>query len=160
MNWMQTKVKYTKQLENGAFKRVTEPYLVAAMTFSDAEANIYKALDEIVRGEFMVTAIAKAEYHDIVTHDDCGVYHKVVIAYDNYDADTDKAKRVTQTFLVESETVKIANERVDEFLKVMMADYSIKSIALSPIVDIFPFEENLDKELSRTPMEDFVQVED
>ncbi|HRP53378.1 MAG TPA: DUF4494 family protein, partial [Fluviicola sp.] len=43
-NWFTTKVKYTKQLEDGSFKRVSEPYLVAAMTFTDAEARIYEEL--------------------------------------------------------------------------------------------------------------------
>jgi hypothetical protein len=151
---MLVKVKYTKQLDNGALKRVTEPYLLAAMTFTDAEAGIYKQLDEIIRGEFMVCAIQKAEYHDIIVHDDCGVFHKAVIHYDNYDGDTDKATRVTQNFLVESETVKIAGERLDKFLDVMITDYSVKSISLSPIVDIFPYEEELDKEVSRSPEED------
>ena len=27
-NWFTVKVKYTKQLENGTFKRVSEPYLL------------------------------------------------------------------------------------------------------------------------------------
>jgi len=158
-NWMQVKVKYTKQMDNGSLVRVSEPYLVAAMNFSDAETSIYKNLDEVIRGEFLVCAIAKIEFHDIVQHDDCGVYHKAVISFDNYDSDSDKAKRVNQTFLIESETVKIAGDRLDEFLEVMIADYSVKSIALSPIVDIFPYEEELDKELSRSPKEEGVPVE-
>ena len=36
-NWFTVKVKYTKQLDDGQFKRVTEPYLLAAMTFTDAD---------------------------------------------------------------------------------------------------------------------------
>lgn len=150
MNWMEVKVKYTKQMDDGALKRVTEPYLVAAMNFTDAESGIYKALDEMIQGEFIVCSIKKVQFHDIVTHDDCGVYYKGTIMFDNYDGDTDKATRTTQHLLIEAETVKIAGERLHEFLKVMMVDYSVKSISLSPIVDIFPFEEDLDKELSRT----------
>jgi hypothetical protein len=34
-----------------------------------------------------------------------------------------------------------------------MIDYQIPSIMVSPIVDIFPPTENLDREISRTPME-------
>jgi len=158
-NWMQVKVKYTKQLDNGALKRVSEPYLVAAMSFTEAEARIYEELGAVIRGEFMVCAIQKVEFNDIVTHDDCGVFHKATITYDNYDSDSDKAKRVTQHFLIESDTVKIAGDRLDEFLKVLMADYSVKSIALSPIVDIFPYQEELDKEISRSPKEEEEPVE-
>lgn len=39
-NWFTVKVKYTKQLDNGKLKRVTEPYLVDAATFTDAEKRI------------------------------------------------------------------------------------------------------------------------
>jgi hypothetical protein len=54
-SWFTVKVKYTKQLENGTFKRVSEPYLLAAMTFTDAEARIYEELGSSIRGEFQVT---------------------------------------------------------------------------------------------------------
>lgn len=36
-----------------------------------------------------------------------------------------------------------------------MVDFNIPSIIFSPIVDIFPPNENLDKEISRRPIEDF-----
>ena len=43
-SWFKVKVKYTKQLESGSFKRVSEPYLLSATTFTDAEARIYEEL--------------------------------------------------------------------------------------------------------------------
>ena len=64
-SWFTVKVKYTKQLENGTFKRVSEPYLLAAMTFTDAEARIYEELGSSIRGEFQVTGIARTDLHDI-----------------------------------------------------------------------------------------------
>ena len=45
-------------------------------------------------------------------------------------------------YLIESETIKDAGEKLDKFLESMLVDYSVKSIALSPIVDIFPFDGN------------------
>ena len=60
-NWFTVKVKYKKQLENGTFKRVSEPYLLAAMTFTDAEARIYEELGSIIRGEFNVVGITRTE---------------------------------------------------------------------------------------------------
>ena len=64
-NWFTVKVKYTNQLDNGAFKRVSEPYLLAAMTFTDAEARIYEELGQVIRGEFNVVGIVRTEIHDI-----------------------------------------------------------------------------------------------
>ncbi|MEY4215549.1 MAG: hypothetical protein RLZZ68_5 [Bacteroidota bacterium] len=60
-SWFTVRVKYTKQLENGTLKRVTEPYLLAAMTFTDAEARIYEELGSYIRGEFMVVGIARTD---------------------------------------------------------------------------------------------------
>ena len=85
-SWMECKVKYTKQLENGALKRVTEPYLLAAYTFTDAEARIYDELGSIIRGEFHVMAITRKEIHDIFAYDDADVWYAVKVKYDNCDA--------------------------------------------------------------------------
>mgnify|MGYP000617714311 CR=1 FL=1 len=156
-NWFTVKVKYTKQLDNGALKRVSEPYLLAAMTFTDAEARIYEELGAIIRGEFNVTGITRTEIHDIFAYEDSGVWYKCKATYDNVDADTEKSKRVSQNFLVEANSVKDAYERLKESLKGMLVDFQIPSIMVSPIVDIFPYSEELDREISRKPVEDVSQ---
>lgn len=156
-NWFTVKVKYTKQLEDGGFKRVSEPYLLAAMTFTDAEARIYEELGSIIRGEFVVNGIAKTEIHDIFAYDDSDVWYKCKVTYENVDADAEsgsKAKRVAQNFLVSADSVKQAFERITESLKGMLVDFSIPSIIVSPIVEIFPYNEEMDKELSRRPLEE------
>ena len=140
-SWMECKVKYTKQLENGALKRVTEPYLLAAYTFTDAEARIYDELGSIIRGEFHVMAITRKEIHDIFAYDDADVWYAVKVKYDNYDADSDKSRKVTQNFLVSANSVKEATERIKESLSTMLVDFEITSVIKSPIVDIFPFEQ-------------------
>ncbi|MFT5861247.1 MAG: hypothetical protein ACI865_003369 [Flavobacteriaceae bacterium] len=153
-NWFTVKVKYTKQLDNGALKRVSEPYLLAAMTFTDAEARIYEELGAVIRGEFNVVGIAKTEIHDIFAYDDADVWYKCKVRYDNLDADTEKTKKVTQNFLVSASSVKEAYERIEESLSTMMVDFEIPSIMVSPIVEIFPFTEELDKEISRRPADE------
>ena len=151
-NWFTVKVKYTKQLENGAFKRVSEPYLLAAMTFTDAEARIYEELGSIIRGEFVVTNIARSDFHDIFEYEDSDTWYKCKISYVSEDADSEKKKKVTQNFLVTAGSVKEAYERLQENLSTLMADYEIPSITATPIVEIFPYKEELDKEISRRPL--------
>ena len=157
--WFTVKVKYTKQLDDGTFKRVSEPYLLAAMTFTDAEARIYEELGSIIRGEFTVTNIARTEYHDIFYYEDADLWYKCKITYhsegDGLDVESDlnpkKVKKVSQNFLVTATSVKEAFERIQESLSTLMVDYQIPSIILTPIVDIFPFTEDLDVELERKP---------
>ena len=159
-NWFTVKVKYTKQLDNGALKRVSEPYLLAAMTFTDAEARIYEELGSVIRGEFNVTGIAKTEIHDIFAYDDADVWYNCKVRYDNIDADTEKTKKVSQSFLVSASSVKEAYERIEESLSTLMVDFEIPSIIVSPIIEIFPFTEELDKEISRRPADAIAPAEE
>lgn len=152
-SWFTVKVKYTKQLENGTFKRVSEPYLLAAMTFTDAEARIYEELGSVIRGEFVVTNIARTDFHDIFYYEDSDVWYKCKITYESQDADSEKQKKISQNFLVSARSVKEAFDRLQESLSTLMVDFEVPSIMVSPIVDIFPFAENLDKEISRRPLE-------
>ena len=153
-NWFTVKVKYTKQLDNGAFKRVSEPYLLAAMSFTDSEARIYEELGTSIRGEFSVVAMAMTEIHDIFSYDDTDTWYACQIEFDNFDADTEKTKKAKQNFLVGANSVEDAYLRLKKELSTLMVDFEIPKIIKSPIVDIFPFKENLDVEISRTPAEE------
>ena len=157
-NWFTVKVKYTKQLENGTFKRVSEPYLLCAMTFTDAETRIYEELGQIIRGEFNVVGISRTEIHDIFHYEECDVWYKCKITFEseggNVDGEVEKKKKVAQNFLVTANSVKDAFEKLKESLSTLMVDYLIPSIIVSPIVDIFPFREELDKEISRRPLDE------
>jgi hypothetical protein len=153
-NWFTVKVKYTKQLDNGTFKRVSEPYLLAAMTFTDAEARIYEELGAMIRGEFNVVGIARTELHDIFVYDDADQWYKVKITYESEAGEEEKTKRVAQNFFVSAHTAKEAYDRIKESLSGLLVDFQIPSITLSPIVEIFPPVENLDKEISRKKIED------
>lgn len=140
-NWFLVKVKYTKQLEEGTFKRVTEPYLLAAMTFTDAEARIYEEMGSSIRGEFTVTNIARANFHDIFYYEDAEMWYKCKITTETVADDGNKAKKATQNFLIAASTVKEAYDRLKESLSTAMFDFEITNISSSPIVDIFPFGE-------------------
>jgi hypothetical protein len=155
-NYFIVKVRYTKQLENGAFKRVTEPYLVGGFSFTDAEASIYENLGDVIRGEFTVTDIKRVEYHDIFDETDgcADKYFVAKICYDSVDMDSEKSKKITNTFLIGATTIEEATETIKKELETLLVDYKIVSINESPIVEIFKpkqEEENLDREISRTP---------
>jgi len=150
-NWFTVKVKYTKQTENGALKRVSEPYLLAAMSFTDAETRIYEELGNVIRGEFIVQGITRTEVHDIFAYDDSDLWWNCRVKYAVMDADSEKAKKVVQKFLVSAGSAQQATERINESLSTLMVDYDITGVTVSPIVEIFPYAEELDQEISRRP---------
>ena len=136
-SWFTVKLKYTKQLDNGTLKRVTEPYLVAAMTFTDAEARIYEEMGSAIRGEFMVSGIARTEIHNIFPIDGSNVWFKCKVTYESADDEGGKAKKINQYFLTEGTSVKDACENLVENLSDLMTDYKILSVSESPIIEIF-----------------------
>ena len=50
--WFECKVKYDKMMENGMQKKVTEPYMVDALSFTEAEVSHYKGNDTFYFGRF------------------------------------------------------------------------------------------------------------
>lgn len=139
-NWYTTKVKYTKEFTDGTLKRVTEPYLVNSMSFTEAEARIYKEVGEYIRGEFLVTSIAKTDFADIFQYDDADRYYKAKVSYVSEDADTGKEKRINNNYLVSAANLKEAYERIEESLRGLMVTYEIQMISLTQLLDIFPYD--------------------
>lgn len=159
-NWFTVKVKYIKQLDNGDLKKVSEPYLLHALSFTDAEARIYEEIGAYIRGDFSITGISKTELNDIFEYDNSNYWYKVKISYSSADdGESGKDKKITQNYLVNANDAKEAFERMHESLKSYMIDFDIPSIMRSPILEIFPPLENLDKEISRTKIETFIEEE-
>lgn len=139
-SWYTIKVKFTKEFTDGTLKRLTEPYLVNSLSFTDAESRIYQEVGEHVRGEFLVTSIAKTDFADIFNYDDVDTWYKAKVSYVSEDADTGKEKKINNNYLVSAKTVKEAYERIEESLKGLMVTFEIPTISLTQIVEIFPYD--------------------
>jgi len=152
--WYVVRVKFTKQLDNGAFKRVTEPYLVAAMSFTDAEAKIYEELGEIIRGEFSVVGVTPKNYEDIFSYETQDEYWwEVAVKMQDANLDSDKIKMITNTYLVNGTTLPEALNNITESLNGTVSDMTIVGIKSSPIADIFPYKE-VEKEETKELVEE------
>lgn len=68
-NWFECKVSYEKILENGMQKKVTEPYLVDALSFTEAEARIIEEIKPYISGEFTISDIKRAKYNELFFND-------------------------------------------------------------------------------------------
>lgn len=153
-SWFTIKVKYTKQFEDGRLKRVTEPYLVDAVSFTDAEARIYEEIGSQVTGEFQITGISKTDYADIFYYEDSDDWYKCKLTYVTVDGDQGKEKKVSNNFLVTAGNIKEAYDRIKESLSEMTVTFEVPSIMLSPIVEVLPYNPDLDVELDRRPIEE------
>lgn len=160
--WFTVKVKYIKQLEDGRLKSVTEPYLVDAVNFTEAEKRIYHEVGQYVReGGFSIKGISKTEFADIFYYEDSDVWYKCKLTYISIDADEGKEKKITSNFLVTATSVKEAFERIHESLSDMTVEFEIPSIMVTPIVDVLPYDPSASElEDASSQTEKFNQIED
>jgi hypothetical protein len=145
-NWFECKVKYVKVDEvSGKEKKVSEPYLVDAMSFTEAEARIHKELEQMISGEFTVTNISKSNITELYPNDNGDRWFKAKVAFIDVDEASGKEKKSNNYMLAQANNVKQAYEFLEESLSDMLVPYEIPAISESPIMDIFPFfsdEEN------------------
>lgn len=139
-NWFECKIRYTKIDEKtGKEKKVNEPYLVDAISFTEAEERIYREMEAYISGEFTVTNIRKANYSDIFNNDEGDCWYKCKITFISIDETAGKEKKVANTMLVMASGVKDACDKIDVALTGMTVDYDIVSVMESPILDFFPY---------------------
>lgn len=131
------KVKYTKQQDNGELKRVTEQFLVHAPTFGNAEEEIYTHLGEMINGEFIVEAITKVSFEDIIVHDEFGDWFEVTVKHTTSDGNSGKDKRDTSRYLTTAENAKDAYSKVMEIVKSTTFEPEIKMVKGSMIMEVF-----------------------
>lgn len=68
--WFLCKIRYEKIDSDGVNKKVTEPYLVDALSFTEAEARIIEETTPFITGEFTVTDIKRANYSELFPSDE------------------------------------------------------------------------------------------
>ena len=141
--WFECTAKYIKMDENGREKKVSETYLLDAVSFTEAESRIYKELATMVSGEFAVSKIAKTRVSEIIPSDNGDRWYKAKVTFITVDEESGKEKRTAQSVLVFSENIKETYDQIIEAMQGMMADFEISGITESTILDVFPY--NADK---------------
>ena len=142
----EVKIQYQKTLEDGKEKKVTEQYVVEALSFTEAEARIIKEMTPYISGEFDVVSEKIAPYNEIFlsdrTDDDKWFISKV--AFITIDERTAKEKKQTFRYLVQAETSEKAMDYTKEMFSHGMSDYSIDAVQDTATLEVFLIEDNKD----------------
>ena len=139
-NWFECKATYEKMLENGMQKKVTEPYLVDALSFTEAEARTIEELQPCITGDFTVATVRRAKISELFFNEKGDRFFKFKVFFITLDEKSGAEKRTAATMLAQACTLKEAISVLEEGMKNTMADYSIFSVSETMIMDIFPFE--------------------
>lgn len=136
-NWFECKVRYDKLQENGAVKKVTEPYLVDALSFTEAEARIIDEQTPFISGEFSVSAVKRTKIAEIFWNEEGDKWYLVKVAFITIDERSGVEKRATSQILVQAKDFKNALDSFLEGMKGTMADFEIVGINETPLIDVY-----------------------
>ena len=144
--WFTCKICHEKTLENGMNKKVTEPYLVDALSFTEAEARIIEEMTPYISGEFTVADVTRARYSELFYAEDASAdrWYKVKLGFITLDEKSGSEKKTYTNVLVQAADLRDAVKRLDAGMKGSMADYIIVSVAETAIMDVYPYEADPD----------------
>jgi hypothetical protein len=126
-------------MENGVLKKVSEPYLVDALSFTEAEARIIEEMQPYISGEFVVSDIKRARISELFFNENGDRYYKIKVFFITLDEKSGAEKKTASQMLAQASNIKEAIAVLEEGMKGTMADYTIASVNETMIMDVFPF---------------------
>jgi len=137
--WFEGSIRYEKMMENGMLKKVTEKYLIDAVSCTEAEARLIQEMTPFISGEFRTVSVKEAKYTEVFTSEEeaADMWFKCKLAYITFDEKSGKKVKTMTQILVEAADLRDAVKKLDEGMKGTMADYIIDSIADSKIIDVY-----------------------
>lgn len=138
--WFECKVHYDKMMENGSVKKVNEPYLIDALSFTEAESRIIDKMTPYISGEFSISAVKKTKISEIFFDDRGDRYYMVKVNFITLDDKTGAERKSASFILTQASDFAGALKRFEEGMKGTMADYEIASITETPLMDVYPLE--------------------
>lgn len=142
-NWFECKVKYDKTINEESKEKNNKPevYLVDALTFTEAEKRIMMELRPYNRGEITIDSIKHVKIHEIFDQEQFEDYrfYKIKVNTILVDESKGKEKTVSLWALVKATSIQQALQIHEKGMQGTVADYTIVSIAETPIYDVFHY---------------------
>lgn len=137
--WIEVKARYNKIMENGAIKKIVEPYLVDALSCTEAEARVIEEITPFT-SEFNVLSVNKTKISEIFWNEDGDRFYKVKVNFITIDEKTAVEKRSASYILVQASTFDEAVKNFHEGMSGTLADYEIEAISETKIVEVYKYK--------------------
>ena len=135
----EVKIQYPEMQEDGKEKKVTEQYVVEALSFAEAETRIIEEMTPYICGDLDVVSEKIAPFNEILlsdnSNDDKWFLSKV--AFITLDEKTAKEKKTIQRLLVQADTSQTALEYTKKLLDSSMTEFSIDAVKDTPTLEVF-----------------------
>jgi hypothetical protein len=139
--WFECKIAYEKVMEDGLQKKVSESYVVDALSFTEAEKRIMEEMSSYISGEFTIKDIKIAPYKEIFFSDEemADRWYKAKLEFITIDEKTEKEKRSAVNYLVQAGTLKGCVGNIENIMGTTMIDYVISGINETKLMDVFEY---------------------
>ncbi|MCE5332328.1 MAG: DUF4494 domain-containing protein, partial [Bacteroidales bacterium] len=121
-NWFECKIKYEKTAEEGKIAKVSEGYLVDALSFTEAEARIIEEMKPFISGEFEVANIKRSRINEMFFNGNGDKWYRSKVNFVTLDEEKGIEKRTGVTMMVQASDMKEALEGIIEGMKGSLAD--------------------------------------
>lgn len=142
--WIEVKARYAKIAENGKTVKVTEPYLVDALSCTEAEARVVEEITPFAP-EFNVLNVSKTKISEIFWNENGDRFYKVKVNFITLDERTATEKRSASYILVQASSFDDAVHSFYNGMKGILSDYEIESVAETKIADAYTYSSNTEK---------------
>ena len=142
-NWYKFRVKYSKEMDDGKKKKVSEEYLVDAESFTETEKRANKAATDLIgTRDFDITAISREPVTDIIkgTDSEDNHWYKAVVALVMEEEETGAKKFSPQVIYVNAEDTREADELLREHMEDSQVDWEIKSIVETKVLGVLEYK--------------------
>lgn len=162
MKYFLVKIKYERITDDGKLVKVSELYLMDALSFTECEARIIEEMKPFISGEFEVAAITKKNYSEIVASkwainaveaeankilranipnsQEADKWFETKLNFITLDEEKGVEKKTPVFMLVHANTVNSAHDTLIEHMRGTMADYTIEGVKETKVIDVFKYE--------------------
>lgn len=144
-SYFEVGVRYDKTMEDGVVRKVTENYLVEAVSFTEAEKRATQEMEAYISGDFRVVTEKITNIAEIVTTDDATAdkFYKVKHNLITINEKTLKEKKQAQYIIIQASSVDDARNRYMQHIKGWLVDVVLEAVSETKYMDYFPFKYDL-----------------
>ena len=141
-NWFEVKMRYDKVHEDGYEKKVTESYVVEALSFGEAEKTAIEFLGSYVSGEIQVVNINPMKFQEVSFNEQesCDRYYKAILQFITIDEKTEREKHTQVYYLVQASSFDNCKDTIRTIMDRTMIDYQIASVSETKVIDVIEHE--------------------
>ena len=144
--WFECKIKYEKTAEEGKIVKVSEGYLIDALSFTEAEARIIEEMKPFISGEFQVANIKRAKINEMFFNENGDKWYRAKVNFITLDEEKGVEKRTAVSMMVQASDIHEALKGITEGMKGSMADYEIATITETLIMDVITLAKAIAKQ--------------